>query len=154
MGRCRGSPFEEERLSRIYWDTMLFVYLLEDHLVYASKVDRIYRRMQERGDTLFTSSLAFGESLTGALKGGDAALAQDIRRLFGSHEVKMLPFLPSTAEVYASIRAKDRIPQPDAIHLATAAEVGIDIFFTNDKQLHGRTIPGIHFIVGLEGKLF
>lgn len=133
---------------------MLFVYLLEDHPVYAPKVNRIYRKMQERGDTLFTSSLAFGESLTGALKGGDTALAQDIKRLFGSNEVKMLPFLPSTAEVYASIRTRERIPQPDAIHLATAAETGIDIFFTNDKQLLGRTIPGIHFIVGLEGKLF
>lgn len=141
-------------MSRIYWDTMLFVYLLEDHPVYAPKVNRIYRKMQERGDTLFTSSLAFGESLTGALKGGDTALAQDIKRLFGSNEVKMLPFLPSTAEVYASIRTRERIPQPDAIHLATAAETGIDIFFTNDKQLLGRTIPGIHFIVGLEGKLF
>ncbi|HLH33635.1 MAG TPA: PIN domain-containing protein [Alloacidobacterium sp.] len=141
-------------MSRIYWDTMLFVYMIEDHPVYAPKVDRIYRRMQERGDTLFTSSLAFGESLTGALKSGDTVLTQDIRRLFGSNEVKMLPFLPSTAEVYASIRARESIPQPDAIHLAMAAEAGIDIFFTNDKQLHGRTIPGIHFIVGLEGKLF
>lgn len=141
-------------MSRIYWDTMLFVYMLEDHPIYAPKVDRIYRRMQERGDSLLTSSLAFGESLTGALKGGDTALAQDIRRLFGSNEVKMLPFLPSTAEIYASIRGREKIPQPDAIHLATAAEAGTDIFFTNDKQLHGRTIPGIHFIVGLEGKLF
>jgi predicted nucleic acid-binding protein len=132
---------------------MLFVYLIEDHPVYGPKVRHIYERMQERGDALFTSTLTFGEALTGPLKGGDSKLADRMRQVFGSNEIEMLPFLPSTAEIYASIRAKEAASAPDAIHLATAAENGTDLFLTNDKLLHRLTIPGIHFIAGLDGKL-
>jgi predicted nucleic acid-binding protein len=133
---------------------MLFVYMFEDHPIYAPKVESIYKRMLQRGDTLLTSTLTVGEALTGPIKGGDAKLVQDIKRLFGSNEVGLLPFLASTAEVFAAIRATGGIAPPDAIHLATAAEAGTDIFLTNDKHLHGLTVPGIHFIVGLDGKLF
>ena len=133
---------------------MVFIYLLEDHPAYAPKVRRIYERMQERGDDLFTSTLTFGEALTGSFKGGDIKLADDMRQLFRSSEVELLPFMPGTAEVYASIRAKGNISPPDAIHLATAAEAGTDLFLTNDKRLHRVTIPGIHFIAGLDGTIF
>jgi uncharacterized protein len=141
-------------VSRIYWDTMLFIYLIEDHPVYASKIRRVYQKMQARGDLLFTSTFAFGESLTGPLKGGDAALADKMRQLFRSEEVNLLPFLPGTAEIYASIRANSNIPPPDAIHLATAAENKTDLFLTNDKRLHRLTVSGIHFIAGLDGTIF
>lgn len=141
-------------MSRIYWDTMLFVYLFEDHPHYAPQVESIYKRMLQRGDTLLTSTLSVGEALTGPMKGADTKLIQDIKRLFGSNEVELLPFLSSTAEIFASIRAKGGISPPDAIHLATAAEARTDLFLTNDKYLHGLTIPGIHFITGLDGKLF
>jgi predicted nucleic acid-binding protein len=141
-------------VSRIYWDTMVFIYLLEDHPAYAPKVRRIYERMQERGDTLFTSTLTLGEALTGSLKGGDIKLADDMRQLFRSDEIELLPFLPETAEVYASIRARENISPPDAIHLATAAEAGIDLFVTNDRHLHRLIILGIHFIAGLDSAFF
>ncbi|HVW78312.1 MAG TPA: PIN domain-containing protein [Alloacidobacterium sp.] len=141
-------------MSRIYWDTMLFIYLFEDHPVYAPKVENIYKKMLQRGDTLLTSTLTVGEALTGPIKGGDTKLIQEIKQLFGSNEIEVLPFLSNTAEVFASIRAKGGIAPPDAIHLATAAGAGTDLFLTNDKHLHKLTIPGIHFIAGLDGKLF
>jgi predicted nucleic acid-binding protein len=133
---------------------MLFVYSIEGHPVYAPKVRHIYQRMQERGDTLSTSTLTFGETLTGPLKGGDSKLADQMRQMFRSEEVELLPFLASTAEIYASIRARATASAPDAIHLATAAENNTDIFLTNDKRLHRLTIPGIHFIAGLDGVIF
>lgn len=141
-------------MSRIYWDTMLFIYLFEDHPVYAPKVESIYQKMLQRGDTLLTSTLTVGETLTGPIKAGDTKLIQSIKQLFGSNEIELLPFFSNTAEVFASIRAKGGIAPPDAIHLATAAEAGTDLFLTNDKHLHGLTVPGIHFIAGLDGKLF
>jgi uncharacterized protein len=141
-------------VSRIYWDTMLFVYLIEDHVVFGPKVRHIYERMQERGDILSTSTLTYGEALTGPLKGGDSKLTDQMRQLFHADEIELLPFLSSTAELYASIRAKGTASAPDAIHLATAAENHTDLFLTNDKRLHRLTIPGIHFIVGLDGIIF
>jgi predicted nucleic acid-binding protein len=148
------TSFTEEGLSRIYWDAMLFIYLVEDHPIFGPKVSHIYERMLERGDTLFTSSLTVGEALIGPVKGQDTALRDKIRAALYGDEVHLLPFLPGTAELYANIRATFPVKSPDAIHLATAAEAKIDLFLTNDAQLHRLTIPGIAFIAGLDGTVF
>lgn len=42
------------------------------------------------------------------------------------------------------------IRPPDAIQLACAAQVGVDLFITNDDRLSRLTIPGIQFLVPLE----
>lgn len=141
-------------MSRIYWDPMVFIYLVEDHPVFGSKVDRIYRRMLERGDTLCTSTLTLGESLVASIKSQDAGLGERMKAALSSDEVELLPFRARTAELYAEIRAKFSVKSPDAIHLATAAEANADLFLTNDSHLHRLAIPGIHFIAGLDGKLF
>ena len=44
--------------------------------------------------------------------------------------------------------------QADGIHLAAAAEAGVDMFFTNDSGLRKLSIPGIKFFADLDGKLF
>ncbi len=141
-------------MSRIYWDTMVFVYLIEDHPEFGSKVRRIYERMLERKDTLCTSTLTLGEALVGSIKGSDASLAKKLKAALNSDEVELLPFQAKTAEIYAEIRATFPVKSPDAIHLATAAETRADIFLTNDTHLHRLTIPGIQFIAGLDGVIF
>ena len=141
-------------MSRIYWDTMVFVYLVEDHPVFAPKIERIYRRMLERGDALCTSVLTLGEALVGSIKAGDSTLGEKMRTVLKSDEVELLPFRAGTAEIYANLRASLPVKSPDAIHLATAAEAKADIFLTNDAQLHRLIIPGIQFIAGLDGRLF
>lgn len=133
---------------------MVFVYLVEDHPVFAPKVSRIYQRMLERGDILCTSTLTLGEALVGSIKVGDASLGEKMRKVLNSEEMELLPFLGRTAELYAEIRAKLPVKSPDAIHLATAAEARTDVFLTNDIHLRRLTIPGIQFITGLEGRLF
>lgn len=141
-------------MSRVYWDTMIFVYLVEDHPIYGAKIQRIYRRMLERGDTLCTSTFTLGEALVGSIKGEDAGLGEKMRTALTSDEVDLLPFGTRTAEIYADLRAKFPVKSPDAIHLASAAEVKADLFLTNDKHLHRLVIPGIHFIAGLDGTIF
>jgi predicted nucleic acid-binding protein len=154
MEHHNRSAQTEEALSRIYWDAMVFIYLIEDHRAFAPKVQRIYERMLERKDTLYTSAFTVGESLVGPVKGRDARLAARMKTTFRGSEVNLLPFLASTAEIYADIRANFPVKTPDAIHLATAAEIRADLFLTNDKQLHRLTIPGISFIAGLDGTIF
>ena len=62
-------------MSRIYWDSMLFIYWLEDRAGYARRVDAIYTRMQQRGDRLITGAFTFGEVLAGVYRQGEVALA-------------------------------------------------------------------------------
>lgn len=57
-------------MSRIYWDTMLFVYLLEDHPRYADRIVHIWNSMQQRRDELCTGSLTLGEILVAPYKKG------------------------------------------------------------------------------------
>jgi predicted nucleic acid-binding protein len=49
-------------MSRIFFDAMMFIYLLEDKSEFAPGVQHTLERCYERGDTLLTSCLAVGEA--------------------------------------------------------------------------------------------
>lgn len=141
-------------MSRIYWDSMLFVYWLEDHPEHADRMDRIHARMEARGDILCTSAFTVGEVLTGPYRSGAMEMASRIREAFRSPQIELIPFTPDTADHYATIRGKHRVSPADAIHLASAAQAGVELFLTNDRRLQPLAIPGIHFIAGLDVNLF
>lgn len=141
-------------MSRIYWDTMLFVYWFEDNAEYATRVEEIYRKMRQRKDKLVTSAFTVGEILAGSYRCGKSDEGNKIRLLFESFEVELIPFSAGTAERYGQIRGSSRVTPADAIHLASAAHAGVDLFLTNDRELHNLVIPGIHFIAGLDVNLF
>ena len=141
-------------MSRIYWDSMLFIYWLEDHPVHASRMNRIHERMQERGDRLCTSVFTVGEVLTGLYRRDAVNIAAQVRDAFRSPQIELIAFTPDTADRYARIRAGHRVSPADAIHLASAANAGIDLFLTNDHRLQPLTIPGIDFIAGMDVNLF
>lgn len=141
-------------MSRIYWDTMLFVYWLEDHLEHAARMGQIHKRMEQRRDTLCTSAFTLGEVLTGPYRKNALDTAAQIRAAFRSPEIDLIPFTPETADQYARIRGSHRVSPADAIHLASAAQAGVDLFLTNDHRLQKLSIPGIQFIAGMDVNLF
>jgi len=141
-------------MSRIYWDTMLFVYWLEDHPVYAKRVRHILTRMEERQDRLCTSAFTVGEVLVGPYKMRAVDTAKQICGFFESSFVEIIPYTLNTAELYARIRVDHGVSPADAIHLACAAQSGTDVFLTNDASLIGKVVPGIQFIAGLDTNLF
>lgn len=141
-------------MSRIYWDSMLFIYWIEGHPVHSRRIQRIFERITQRGDVLCTSAFTLGEVLTGAHKRGDQQLASHIRGVFEGPIVETLAFTTTTADLYASIRARHGFSAADAIHLASAAEVKTDIFLTNDDGLAGKHVPGIQFVAKMDTDLF
>ena len=136
--------------SRIYWDTMLFIYWIEEHPDYADQIDRILARIESKGDQLCSSAFGVGEVLVGALKHGDRRRADAIRKAMRPPHIELLPFDAETAEHYAEIRARHRTSAPDSVHLACAAAAGVDLFLTNDAKLTRLHVPGIRFIAGLD----
>lgn len=140
-------------MSRVYWDTMLFIYWLEDHPQYAPRVDAIRSRMEQRRDQLITGAFTFGEVLAGAYRKGAPQLAEESRRLLRNVVAEAIPFTLETADRYARIRGTPGITPADAIHLASAAQAGTDLFLTNDKRLVGKIVPGIQFITSLDTDL-
>ena len=141
-------------MSRVYWDSMLFIYWLEDHPRYAKQVDAIHSRMQERQDRLITGAFTFGEVLAGTYRKRRAELADQFRTLLRGVVAEIVPFTVETAEHYARIRGALGTTPADAIHLASAAQAGTDLFLTNDKSLAGKIVPGIQFIAMLDTQLF
>jgi len=132
---------------------MLFIYWLEDHPQYAKQVDAIHSRMKQRQDRLITGAFTFGEVLAGTYRKGRAELADQFRTLLRSVVAEIVPFTVETAEHYARIRGALGTTPADAIHLASAAQAGTDLFLTNDKSLVGKIVPGIQFIAMLDTQL-
>jgi predicted nucleic acid-binding protein len=141
-------------VSRVYWDTMLFIYWLEENPQFGKRVDAIWSRMQERNDQLITGTLAFGEVFAGAYKrGANRERIQAVKAALEDAVSEVIPFTAETADVFGQIKGSLNIPSADAIHLACAATAGTDLFLTNDKDLVGRVIPGIQFIAGLHSDI-
>jgi predicted nucleic acid-binding protein len=141
-------------VTRIYWDSMLFIYMLEGHPIFGPKVRNILNRIVSRGDALSTSVFSIGEILTGPRRRGSISGADAVKQYFLSGAVEILPFTVATADRYSLIRGANKVRQADGIHLATAAEVGVDVFVTNDGDLRKLSIPGIKFFADLDGKMF
>ncbi len=142
-------------MTRVYWDSMLFIYLIEGNPAFAPRVKAIHEEMTRRGDVLCTSVFTLGEVLTGPRKVGAQSVVDRIRQFFlGSGNVELLPFAVTTSDRYSMIRASTTATSADAIHLACAAESGVDLFITHDIKLQKLRISGIHFITGLNTSLF
>lgn len=141
-------------MSRVYWDTMLFIYWLEENPQFGKRVDGIWSRMVERNDQLITGALALGEVFAGAYQQGvSKERIQEVRAAMENLVSAVIPFTAETADAYGRIKGSLKIPPADAIHLACAATAGTDLFLTNDKNLIGKVIPGIQFIAGLDSNI-
>jgi predicted nucleic acid-binding protein len=141
-------------MSLVYWDTNLFIYLLQEHPHYYPQLEHIATRLAERGDTICTSIFTRGELLVGPIKSGDLEIQRAIREHLRSPLVEMIPFTLETSDHYARIRADNKVLPADAIHLATAASARVDVFLTNDRSLHRMIVPGIQFVAGIETDIF
>lgn len=140
-------------MSRIYWDSMLFVYWFEEHPAYVERIQYILTRMEQRKDSLCTSCFAVGEVLVGPYKKGAPDAVNRIREALRPPFAEVLPFTNDAADHYARIRAGLDVSSADAIHLACAANAGVDLFLTNDRELVGKIVPGIQFIAGLDSDI-
>ncbi len=136
-------------MSRIFWDTNLYIYLFEDYGPLSQATVALRKKMLARGDQLLTSSLSLGEILAKPMDKGNLALCAQYESAITASSI-MLPFDVKAAKVYASLRSDRTLRAPDAIQLACAASAGVDLFVTNDTRLQAKQINGIQFIVPLD----
>jgi len=141
-------------MSRIYWDTMLFIYLLEGNPAFVLRVRQLLDRSYQRNDSLFTSCLALGEIMAGAEKSPQTGKAAAIRQIIEEMGFSFLSFDSGAVAPFSKLRAKHGLKAADSIHLACASSAGIDLFLTGDKQLTRLNVPGIHFIADFTSPIF
>ena len=136
-------------MSRVFWDTNLFIYLFEGESPFLPAVRRLRERMLERGDELVTSAMTVAEIQVLARRQGDVTKAEHLRDLV-RNAAKVIDFGLGAADIFAHLRATTSVRPPDAIQLSCAASLGVELFLTNDKGLQNLSIPGIHFITPLD----
>jgi uncharacterized protein len=141
-------------MSRIFFDSMLFAYLFDNHPVYAPRVNEILKRCDHRGDSLFTSYLVLGEVLAGAEQSPDPQKRIAIQETLKNLGFAFLPFDAGAVAPFSRLRARTSVRAPDAIHLACAASAGMDLFLTGDKNLMKLDVPGIQFIADFTSSFF
>ena len=136
-------------MSRIFWDTNLFIYLFEDKGERTEQVVSLRQRMIERQDQLLTSALTLSEILLKPLEAGDRELMRHYERTITA-SAAVLPFDQAASAAFATVRQNPSIHPADAIQLACASAAGVDMFITNDQRLSRHVVSGIHFIQSLE----
>jgi predicted nucleic acid-binding protein len=136
-------------MSRVFWDTNIFIYFLEDHGPQGKSARGLRERMLKRGDQLITSAMSVGEILVKPRERQDLKLCREYEAAITSTAL-VLPFDLNAARRFSVLRLDRSLRAPDAIQLACAAAVGTDLFITNDNRLSGLTVEGVQFIVPLD----
>lgn len=136
-------------MSRVFWDTNLFIYLLEDYGRLSKSVVEHRRNMIARGDQLLTSAFTMGEILVKPTEEGNDELCRKYEEAI-TRVALIVPFDLKSARLYASIRRDRSVRAPDAVQLACAGGAVVDLFVTNDRRLQKKRVDGIQFIVSLD----
>ncbi len=135
-------------MSRIFWDTNLFIYLIEDCGELSERVVALRQHMIERHDQLLTSTLTLGEILVKPMETERGDLRDAYERALRS-AAQIVPFDDGAAITYAAVRRDRTIRPPDAIQLACAAQARCDLLITNDDRLSRKRVKGIEFVTSL-----
>lgn len=136
-------------MSRVFWDTNLFIYLIEGTGEHSDAVLHLRDRMLARTDRLFTSALTLGEVLVKPTEANEPELAAKYEEILTTGAT-IMPFDVNAARIFATIRRDRTIRPPDAIQLACAAQAKVDLFITNDDRLSQKVVPGIQFVTSLD----
>jgi predicted nucleic acid-binding protein len=136
-------------MSRVFWDTNIFIYFFEDRGQQGRAARLLRERMLQRGDQLITSAMTVGEILVKPNERQDVKLCKEYEEAITTTAL-VLPFDLNAARRFSKLRLDRSLRAPDAIQLACAASSGTDLFITNDSRLSGLKVDGVQFIVPLD----
>jgi predicted nucleic acid-binding protein len=103
-------------MSRVFWDTNLYIYLFEDNEPFSGMVMDLRKKKLVRGDQLFTSTLTLGEVLVKPMSVGDMNLCQKYEKAIVATSL-IVPFDPEAARGYTALRSDRSLRAPDASNL-------------------------------------
>ena len=135
------------RSKRAYFDTNVFIYLIEGYADFESSLQDIRDSILHQEAEILTSELTLCEVLVLPFRSNNSDLAHLYRQFI--EQSGAFTLLPTTRETYirASLyRAQMGLKMADAIHVATAVENSCEVFVSNDA---GLKLPKGMALVGL-----
>ena len=127
---------------RVYLDTNLFIYYLEDIAPYAETLHSLFLAIESSRQSAVTSQLTIAELLVKPLREGDDELKRACLRAVRTHAGLTVASIRRAVLVEAAaVRAAHGFGLADSIHASTARLSACDVFLTNDERVRG--IPGV-----------
>ncbi len=124
----------------LFIDTMLLIYLLEEHPRYADLADVVMEFIENGTGNGITSTLTIAELLTAPAQAGDDKALRDYELyLTNFPNLEIVPLSVDLARQAARVRASTGLKMPDSIQIATALAAGADVIVGNDKRWRNRT---------------
>lgn len=121
---------------RIFVDTSLFIYYLENSRLYFDKMTKFFTKCYMNRIEIITSTITVEEYLVYPYSSQKTELIENFDRFLKYMNINVIPIDGEIARQGAEIRAKYKsFKAMDALQIATAIKSGCDVFFTNDKQL-------------------
>ena len=129
----------------VYVDAMVVIYTVELYPDYWPLMEPLWLAAKARTLEVLSSELTIMEVLVKPLKTKDAAMIAAFERAFTGTDMRLLPITQSILRDAAQLRATTKLRTPDAIHAATAKQIGCSLFVTNDVGFRG--VPGLPVVI-------
>lgn len=123
------------RGATIYLDTNALIYMTEGSAAFKRHLEKFFEQIVDATARLVTSELALTEVLVHPIRDNNRKLLEAYNDLF-EHFVDARPITRRMLIRAAELRAGPRkYRTPDAIHIATAEDVGAQLFVTGDSGI-------------------
>lgn len=113
-------------------DTAPWIYILEDHPVWASQFVGLFEAAERGRLQLALTTVTLAEVLAGPFKAKQTALAKRYEKALGRYHV--VPLSAQVAVMAAQLRVQYRLELPDAVQLASALDIGAAALITHDRD--------------------
>lgn len=129
---------------RILLDSVALIYYIERHPRYFAVAAEWMERVEAGRISAVASTLLLAEVLVPAYRAGSSGAARQARAaLERIPNFEMVDVSTSIADVAARLRATHDLRTPDALHVATALNEGVEWLVTNDRRLKRVEAEGI-----------
>ena len=119
----------------IYLDANVVIRLVEGDAATRAPLEARLAPSLGAAGSLITSRLTRLECRSKPLRAGDLATLAQFDVFFAGVELVLAEVSPAVVERATDLRARYNLKTPDAIHYATAVEVGATVFLTGDRAL-------------------
>lgn len=121
-------------MKKIYWDTCILIYRIEQIAPWAEIIARKFSPQMDESQ-LFVSHLVRLECRVLPLREGNLELLAQFDKFFAQPEVVTVPLDARVFNLATELRAQHRLKTPDALHLAAAISSECDEIWSNDDRL-------------------
>ncbi len=125
-------------IKKLFIDTSVFIYLLEDHPLYSSKIINLFDYCQKHHIELTTSSISFMEFCVKPYEQNKTEVIEHFKELLIDMDITLYTVNIEIAEIAAKLRAEYKLKSMDALQIAVKKYSESDRIVNNDKELSGK----------------